>query len=86
MLLSTTVFVTQSAFAENESLGAANISLIASPSMTELVSFVGSAAEYAKENGKEKALQEFNNKTGSFVNDELYIFAADFKGNVLQIQ
>jgi len=54
--------------------------------MTELVSFVGSAAEYAKENGKEKALQEFNNKTGSFVNDELYIFAADFKGNVLQIQ
>jgi signal transduction histidine kinase len=83
LLLSATVFVTQSALAENESLGAANASLVPSPSTTELVSFVESAVAYAKENGKEKALKEFSNKTGPFVNGELYIFASDFNGTVL---
>jgi hypothetical protein len=67
-------------------LGAANASLIASPSSTPLVSFIESAVAYAKEKGKEKALWEFNNTTGSFVNGELYIFAANFRENVPQIQ
>jgi hypothetical protein len=49
----------------------------------ELVTFVESAVAYAKENGQEKALKEFNNKTGSFVNGELYIFAVDFNGTCL---
>ena len=38
------------------------------------------AAAYVKDNGKEKALREFNNRSGSFVRGELYIFAYDFNG------
>ena len=48
-----------------------------------LVAFVDSAATYAKTNGKEKALAEFNNPNGSFVNGELYIYAYDFNGTTL---
>jgi polar amino acid transport system substrate-binding protein len=55
-------------------------SLSASSNMTELVSFVESAVAYAKENGREKALKEFSNKTGSFVRGDLYIYAYDFNG------
>jgi signal transduction histidine kinase len=82
LLLSVTVFVTQSAFAV-ESMGKANASLNASPNETELVSFVESAVAYAKENGKDKALKEFSNKTGSFVRGDLYIYAYDFNGTCL---
>jgi cytochrome c len=46
----------------------------------ELIAFVDSAAAYAQQNGKEKALQEFNNKEGQFVRGQLYIFADDFSG------
>jgi polar amino acid transport system substrate-binding protein len=42
--------------------------------------FVTEAVEYAREQGKEKALAEFNNKNGSFIRDDLYIFAADYNG------
>jgi polar amino acid transport system substrate-binding protein len=45
-----------------------------------LMAFVDEAANYVKDNGKEKALQEFNNRSGSFVRGELYIFAYDFNG------
>jgi signal transduction histidine kinase len=38
---------------------------------------------YAKENGKDKALKEFSNKTGSFVKGDLYIYAYDFNGTCL---
>ncbi|MCK9565946.1 MAG: cache domain-containing protein, partial [Methanothrix sp.] len=41
------------------------------------------AAAYVKDNGKEKALQQFNNRSGSFVRGELYIFAYDFNGTNL---
>jgi signal transduction histidine kinase len=82
LLLSATVFVAQSAWAE-ESMGKANTSPSASPNETELVSFVGSAVAYAKENGEDMALKEFSNKTGSFINGELYIFAYDFNGTCL---
>ena len=44
------------------------------------MAFVDEAANYVKDNGKEKALQEFNNRSGSFVRGELYIFAYDFNG------
>ena len=50
------------------------------PNVKELVTFVDSAVAYVKENGKEKALKEFNNKTGPFVKGERYIFALDFNG------
>ena len=61
----------------------ANESLITSPNKTELVSFVESALDYARENGKDKALDEFSNKTGSFVRGDLYIYAYDFNGTCL---
>ena len=38
---------------------------------------------YAQENGKDKALDEFSNKTGSFVRGDLYIYAYDFNGTCL---
>ena len=45
-----------------------------------LTAFVDEVANYVKDNGKEKALLEFNNRSGSFVRGELYIFAYDFNG------
>jgi signal transduction histidine kinase len=83
LLLSAAVSATQSAFAADKSKTMANSSLITPANTIELVSFVESAVAYAKENGREKALKEFNNKTGQFVNGEFYIFAFDINGNVL---
>jgi signal transduction histidine kinase len=81
LLLIAVVFVTQSAWAEES--GMANASLSASPNETELVSFVESAVVYAQENGKDEALKEFSNQTGSFVVGELYIYAYDFNGTCI---
>jgi signal transduction histidine kinase len=82
-LLSATFFITQSVLAADKSMNATNASLAASPTVKELVSFVESAAAYAKENGKDKAFKEFNNKTGPFVKGELYIYVVDFNGTTL---
>ncbi|MFA7304749.1 MAG: hypothetical protein WC015_09620, partial [Methanoregula sp.] len=46
----------------------------------ELVAFVDRAVAYAHTNGKERALFEFSNPNGSFVQGELYIYAYDFSG------
>jgi signal transduction histidine kinase len=43
----------------------------------ELVTFVQGAADYAKQNGKEKALAAFSDTKGPFINGELYIIAYD---------
>ena len=51
----------------------------------ELVAFVEKAFEYAHVNGQEAALREFNNKTGQFVDEELYIFAYDINGTTLAL-
>lgn len=83
LLLSALVLVTQLVLAEDVSMGEANQSLSASPNITELVTFVESAVTYAQENGKDMALMEFNNETGSFVDGELYIYAFDFNGTNL---
>jgi len=80
LLLTATVFVMQLALAKEESMGLANEPLITSSNKTQLVSFVESAVAYAQENGKDKALDEFCNKTGSFVRRDLYIYAYDFNG------
>lgn len=48
-----------------------------------LVAFVDSAVAYEKAYGREKALAEFNNKNGSFVKGELYIYAYAFNGTTL---
>jgi len=83
LLLSATFFITQSGFAADKSMSATNASLAATPTVKELVSFVESAAAYAKENGKDKAFKEFDNKTGQFVKGDLYIFAVDFNATML---
>jgi polar amino acid transport system substrate-binding protein len=51
----------------------------------KLVAFVEKAYEYAHEHGQEAALREFNNRTGRFVEGELYIFAYDTRGNTLAL-
>jgi len=48
-----------------------------------LVAFVDSAAAYVDTYGKEKALKEFNDQNGSFIEGELYIFAYDYNGTTL---
>jgi cytochrome c len=80
LLLTAVAFVMQTALAKEESMGLANESLSVSSNQSELVSFVESAVAYAQENGKDKALVEFSNKTGSFVRGDLYIYAYDFNG------
>lgn len=42
--------------------------------------FLEEAVSYANDNGIEGALQEFNNRSGSFVRGDLYIFAYDING------
>jgi len=64
---------------------------LATPSPTpstdtaELVEFVDEARTYALEYGQVAALEEFNDPGGSFVRDDLYIFAYDYQGDVLAL-
>ncbi len=44
------------------------------------IAFLNEAVAYMNDNGRERALQEFNNRSGSFVRGDLYIFAYDFNG------
>ena len=46
----------------------------------EAVSMVEKALAYIEKNGKERAIAEFNNPKGLFVDRSLYIFAYDFNG------
>jgi signal transduction histidine kinase len=48
-----------------------------------LVAFVREAVSYAKTNGKDAAIAEFNKPNGSFVRGELYIYAYDFNGTTI---
>jgi polar amino acid transport system substrate-binding protein len=50
-----------------------------------MVAFVEKAFEFAKTGGKEAALAEFNNRSGQFVDGELYIFAYDLEGTTLAL-
>ncbi len=50
-----------------------------------LVTFVEQAAAYARANGKDRAIQAFNNPNGSFVKDDLYVFAYDMNGTTLAL-
>lgn len=49
----------------------------------EAVLFVKNAVAYIKQNGKEKAMAEFNNPAGQFVDGESYIVALDLDGVLL---
>lgn len=48
-----------------------------------LVNLVDRAFAYAQENGKENALEAFNDANGDFVNGDYYVYALDFNGTVL---
>ncbi|MCK9580805.1 MAG: cache domain-containing protein [Methanoregula sp.] len=48
-----------------------------------LVAFVNEAVAYAHTHGREAALAEFSNPTGSFVRGELYIYAYDFNSTTI---
>lgn len=49
----------------------------------ELVAFVNEAKDFVLAEGKDKALQSFNDPKGKFVRGELYIVAYDFNGILL---
>ena len=51
-------------------------------SVAEVKSFVAQGVQLCKEKGNDACLKEFNNKSGSFIKGELYMFAYDFKGNL----
>lgn len=50
-----------------------------------LKAFVNEALNYSLENGRDKALEAFNDPAGEFVRGDLYIFAYDFNGTVLAL-
>ena len=54
-----------------------------SPTRAQVESFVEEAVKYAKDKGKDKALQVFSDRNGEFVRGELYIYAYDYDGNVI---
>ena len=49
----------------------------------ELIAFVNEAKDFVLAEGKDKALQAFNDPKGKFVRGELYIIAYDFNGTLL---
>ncbi|KIF80118.1 cache domain-containing protein [Noviherbaspirillum autotrophicum] len=49
----------------------------------EAVALVKKAAAYLNANGKEKALAEFSNPKGQFVERDLYVFVNDLNGNTM---
>jgi ABC-type amino acid transport substrate-binding protein len=50
-----------------------------------LVAYVNNALQFAKKNGKQKALAVFNDPKGNFTRDGLYIFAYDYNGKNLAL-
>jgi cytochrome c len=51
--------------------------------VSEMVTFVHEATDYAKKNGKEAACREFSDRNGSFFRGSQYIYAYDFNGITL---
>lgn len=52
-------------------------------SKDDAVAFVKKAIGYIKQNGKDKALEEFNKPKGPFIDGELYIVVIDLNGVML---
>jgi signal transduction histidine kinase len=50
-----------------------------------LRAFVDEALNYSLDNGRDMALEAFNDPEGEFIRDDLYIFAYDFNGTVLAL-
>ncbi len=51
----------------------------------EAVAMVKKAGEFLKKNGRDKALAEFNNPKGQFVQKDLYIFAFGANGDGVEL-
>ncbi|MES2262652.1 MAG: cache domain-containing protein [Pseudomonadota bacterium] len=49
----------------------------------DAIRFVGKAVAHIRQHGKERALQDFNNAHGPFVERELYIVVLDMNGTLL---
>jgi signal transduction histidine kinase len=79
VILLGTVFVGMAAANENNSS-----SYILNPEAKEqLVAFVNEARDFVLSEGKDEALQVFNDPNGKFVRGELYISAQDLNGTLL---
>jgi len=50
--------------------------------VAEVKSFVAEGVKLCKEKGNDACLKEFNNKNGSFIRGELYMFAYAFDGEL----
>ncbi|MGB7545538.1 MAG: cache domain-containing protein [Methanothrix sp.] len=50
-----------------------------------LVGFVEEARQFARESGKQKSLEVFNDQKGKFTRDGSYIFAYDYEGRTLAL-
>lgn len=51
----------------------------------DLASLVGEAIAYAEEHGRDAALAEFNDRNGTFVRGNLYVYAFDYDGTTLAL-
>ncbi len=51
----------------------------------DLKAFVREAIVYARQHGRPAALREFNNRNGTFVRGNLYIYAYDYQGTTLAL-
>ncbi|MES2069538.1 MAG: cache domain-containing protein [Pseudomonadota bacterium] len=51
----------------------------------EAVAMVKKAVDYLKKNGKERALAEFSNPKGQFIDRDLYIFAFSTNGDGIEL-
>ncbi len=64
-----------------EGLHTRNIEFIPKPeAREELIAFVNEARDFVREQGKDKALEVFNDPKEKFVRGDLYIIAYDFNG------
>jgi hypothetical protein len=52
-------------------------------STPQLIPFVANAAEFARENGRVKAIAAFNDPNGSFTIGRLHVFAIDYNGTII---
>lgn len=57
--------------------------IIEPPAREDLIAFVNEARDFVLAEGRDKALQVFNDPLGKFVRGELYIIAYDFNGTRL---
>jgi len=60
-----------------------NAYILSPEAREELIAFVNEAKDFVLEEGKDNALQVFNDHKGKFVRGELYIIAYDFNGTRL---